>query len=160
MNEYTFFKLFVPTHEKIMSFGQRLMDEYLYMSDEDRDYDTIYQRINYYLVNGNHNVLWEIGEYDGIIAFLNILPGHKANLLFKMWNPKVWTATFVRECKKFVNENMRELHLTRLESATADERIVRMAKPIGFEVEGIKKKNFMWNGKKYDEYILGLVKEK
>lgn len=159
MNEYKFFRLFDPTEEKLAAFGRRLMDDYLYLSDEDRNVDSIQNILAYYLADRRHNVVWEIGDFDGLMVFANIVPGHKASLVFKLWNPKRWGADLLRECRAFIDENMTQLHLVRLESLTADPRVMKMARMAGFEVEGIKEKSFSWRGDLFDEWVLGLIKE-
>ena len=159
MKDYRHYHLFLPDEEKIAAFGKKLMDEYLYLSDEDRTIDDIRSIIWYYLSESRKNIVWEINNFDGLLVFANVIPGFKASLVFKMWNPKAWSAGFVRETREFLRENMEELHLVRLESLTADPRVMKMARLGGFEVEGIKQKSFQWKGHKYDEWVLGLIRE-
>ncbi len=159
MKDYKHFALFVPNEEKLRFFMQKLMDTPLYLSDEDRNLESIYRIVTYYLSDGRKNVLWEVGDFGGILGFVHIIPGHKASVLFKLWEPKLWTAGFVREAREFLAENMKELHLRRLETATADQRVVKMARAAGFEIEGIKTFSFMWDGEALDEYIMALIAE-
>jgi len=157
--KYPLFQLFDPTCKKIEFVGRKLMNEYLYLSDEYRDIDSIYKILMYYINATNRNVIYEIGEFDGILGFTDITPGWKASLTFKLWNPHRWGADFLRQAKGFIPEVFDELRLARLETSTPDARIHKMALIVGFEDEGIRKANFMWNGKLFDDYMLAIVRE-
>ena len=153
------FKLFEPTEDKIKFLGKKLMDEFLYMSDEDRNYDSIYRVIFYYLSMPQRNLIYEIGDYDGILVFANIIPGFKCDLTLKLWNPKRWGPDLVREGKALIDNTMDALKLQRIETNSPDPRIVKMARMVGFRVEGCRKIAFLFDGKLYDDFILGLIKE-
>jgi RimJ/RimL family protein N-acetyltransferase len=153
------FRLFAPSEEKIKFIGKKLMDEYLYLSDEFRNYDSIYQILFYYINAQNKNVIYEIGDFDGFLGFINIIPGWKATLTFKLWTKALWGADFARQAKNFIGEIMDELYLTRLETSSPDPRIVKMARMVGFKNEGTRRLNFSWQGKLFDDTILAIVKE-
>jgi RimJ/RimL family protein N-acetyltransferase len=51
---------------------------------------------------------------------------------------------------------MRELGLKRISAETPDPRICKIAKMCGFKVEGIRDKDFKWNDKYYDNFLLGM----
>ncbi len=158
-NQYPIFRLFNPEEWKIKEFARRLMEDYLYVDDQLRNVPTIHSILLYYLTAEQRNVLYEIGEFDGILAFTDILPGWKANMAFKLWNPKRWGPDFARQATAFTGEVMEELHIIRLETASPDKRMVKMAKMCGFEVEGVRKKGFSWGGQLYDEYLLARFRE-
>ena len=156
---YPLFRLFAPSEEKIKFIGKKLMDEYLYVSDEFRNYDDIYRRLLHYANAYNQNVIYEIGNFEGILGFTNIIAGWKSHLTFKLWNKSRWGADFARQSKDFIHEVMGELHLVRLETSSPDPRIVKMARMVGFKMEGIKQKSFSWQGQFYDETLLVRIRE-
>ena len=158
-NKYPMFRLFQPTEGKILYFAKKLMEEYLYLDDQWRNYPDIYSIINRYISEWRHHVLYEIGEYDGLMGFTEIQPGWKAHMTFKLWNPKRWGADFVRQAKGFIGEIMDELQLIRLESASPDPRIVKMAKMVGFKVEGLRRAGFKWNNILHDDCIFAIIRE-
>jgi RimJ/RimL family protein N-acetyltransferase len=159
LRDYNSFKLFLPDAEKLAFFMRKLMDTPLYISDDERTPEAIGNIVAYYLSDRRRNILYEVGDFGGILGFVNIIPGHKASVIFKLWDGKLWTPGFVREAREFLAENMAELYLRRLETTTADPRVVKMARLAGFEIEGIKTFDFVWDGDFYDSTILGLIAE-
>ena len=158
-NKYPLFRLFVPTQGKIMYVAKKLMNEYLYTDDLNRNLPAIEAALSHYINNPRLNVLYEIGDFEGLLGFVNIVPGFRASLLFKLWEPERWGPDLVRQSKDFIKEVMDELHLIRLGTHTADPRIVRMGKMVGFEVEGMKRLNFLFDGYPYDEFFMSIVRK-
>lgn len=156
---FKLFKLFVPTEDKVKFIGRKLMDEYLYISDEYRDYAIIYAILNGYVNMPSNNVIYEIGDFDGILVLANIIPGWKAGLTFKLWNKKRWGPDFMREGKEFIAALMKAFKLQRLDTTSPDPRIIKMAKICGFKIEGTQKQGFSWDGKRYDNVLLAIVRE-
>jgi hypothetical protein len=156
-SKYPLFRLFEPTEGKIVYFAKKLLDEYLYLDDQWRNYTAIYQIITGMLMDTRRNVIYEIGQFDGLLGFTGILSGWKATLTFKLWNKERWGPDFVRQASRFIREVMDELQLIRLETSSPDPRIVKMAKMIHFEVEGVQKYNFLWDGKFFDNYMMVLL---
>jgi len=156
--KYDLFRLFVPTEGKVMYFAKKLMEEYLYLDDQWRDYTTIHRILNGYVNNERMNVIYEIGDFDGILGFTDIIPGWKAHMTFKLWNKERWGPDFVRQAKQFIQEVFTELRLVRLETGSPDPRIVKMARMVNFIIEGVRKKEFSWDGKLYDNTMLAIVK--
>lgn len=151
------FKVFAdPSGEEILSIIGRLKNDYLYAPDELRDDDTLKGLIAYYW--GGPNLIYEVGAFQGILGFLDIIPGHKASVTLKLWGKERWGRDFVRETRALLALVMDEFKLVRLESQTPDHRIVSMAKMAGFAEEGTRPKDFKWNGDYYDTTILGMVR--
>ena len=150
---------FTPTPEKMMAVANMLMTRELYLVDNMRDWNTVYAIAASYVNRPQQNMIFEMGDFDGLVGFLNVLPGYKATLLFKLWNPDIWKLSLTKEVRKFIADGMKNLGLVRLDTHTADPRIVRMAKMAGFKVEGCRRLNFPWNGVLYDEIILAIIKE-
>jgi RimJ/RimL family protein N-acetyltransferase len=135
----------------------RLMKEEFYIPDEKRNWATIGQILRYYMSPVYFNLFYEIKDFRGLVGFTEIYPEYKANLLWKMWDKSVFSKTFVRHSKELIDLIMNTYKLKRLETETADPNengAKKMAEVAGFVEEGIKKNEYMWNGKLYDKYIL------
>lgn len=152
------FSLFVPSEEKMKVFAQHLMDDYLYVSDEFRNYETIWKMLFSYTSSPNH-LLYEIGDFYGIIGFTDILPMFKCNVMLKFWNPKRWGPDFARQGKELIHYIGDIFGLRRINTSSPDPKIVKMCKMVGFGVDGISKNAFAWNGDLFDLSIMSIIKE-
>ena len=148
------FRLFQPTEEKLKELAIHLMKEELYIPDEKRNWQSIYGLISYYTSPTYPHLFYEIGDYQGLIGFMDIIPEYKALLLWKMWDKNVWNKTFARHGIEIINLVMDTYKLKRLGTETADPKVVKMARMAGFIYEGSKVNEFMWNGKLHDRHIL------
>lgn len=165
-NPNDLFSWFVPDpkdpidfEKKMVRFKNYLMDKYLYLSDEFRNPRYIDAIVYNYFFGQQFNIFYEMGDFQGLVGFMNIIPGFKSGLIFKIWDKDAWTngnARKMRECAKIV---MDELGLERLTIQTPDRRMLKFGKIIGFNHEGTLPKNFLWNKKLYTTYLLGFVKE-
>jgi RimJ/RimL family protein N-acetyltransferase len=108
---------------------------------------------------GGANIIYEVGDFKGIIGIMDILPEHKADVTLKLWGREVFGAHFLRDAKALLKTVMDSFGLTRLSTQTPDERIVKLARLAGFSVEGVRPKDFKWNGEYFDLTIMGLVRE-
>jgi RimJ/RimL family protein N-acetyltransferase len=79
--------------------------------------------------------------------------------MLKMWNPRSFSPSLVREARSLIDYIVEAFGLVRVGTVTADPRIARMAKMVGFETEGVRRKAFSWDGKTYDEILLSRVRE-
>ena len=159
-----FFKVFkcenTPEfYYKINKFKKFLMEKYLYTSDEHRSQEMVERGIANMLMGSNMCFLYEIGDFQGLIIFANIIPNHKADVIFKIWDKKMFSKDFVRACNKLANLVMDNLQLKRLTSHSADPKMTRFATMAGFKEEGKSPCSMKWDGKLYDNYTLGLVRE-
>ncbi len=156
------FKLFIPTDEKLKSIVHRLMNDYLYLQDEDRDYDIIWKQIFYlFPIDGvpkAFHIIYEIGEFDGFISFNDISIGHKCLMSLKLWNPRRFNSHFMREGKALINLIMNEFKLNRISTESPDERMVKMSKIVGLKVEGAQKHAFLWDGDFYTKWIMAITR--
>lgn len=149
---------FVPTEAKLNALVDKLKSEYLWLSDEFRDEETVCGILTRYLGAEDCKV-YEWGDGEAIFLFGSIIPGWKATFSFKLVNPSVWSPSFVRECKGFLRGFMTENGLFRLETSTPDARVVKMARMVGFDSEGTRFKGFRWGGTYYDETLLCLMED-
>ena len=146
-----------PTAEQLSSIVTRLLGDYLYAPDELRDAVTMTRLVNSYW--GGSNIIYEVGEFQGILGILDIVPEHKASVTLKLWGKERWGRDFVREARGLLSLVMGEFGLVRLATETPDSRVVSMAKLAGFSEEGKRLKDFKWNGNYYDTTVMGLVRE-
>lgn len=153
-NPNSTFKLFIPTEAKLKELAIHLMNEELYIPDEKRNWPSIYALLNYYLSPMHTHIFYEIGDFQGLIGFMEVYPEYKAFLLWKMWDKSVWNKTFARHGKEVINLIMDTYKLKRLGTETADPTVVKMARMAGFVYEGAKENEFMWNGKMYSRHVL------
>ena len=100
------------------------------------------------------HIMYEIGDFAGILGFMDIAIGYKASVLFKYWKPKSWSHKIFRDLKKVNEVIIEELQLDRLSLQTPDLRGVALAKRLNYTVEGREAINFSWNGKYYTNHLL------
>lgn len=81
----------------------------------------------------------------------------------KLWDKEAWGFPLVGELRRFINDTMRLYELRRLDLHTPsppdDERGVRVAKILGFTIEGRQKYGFRWNGKLMTNTMLRKIRE-
>ncbi len=142
------FTKFEPTEDKIKALSKKLMEEPLYLSDEFRDWKLIHEVLFKNFSNKN-NIFYEIGEWGGLVGFINILPEFKCDIVFKLWDSELWGFKFKTQIKELIKTIMEKYNLKRIATESADEKMVRMAKMCGFKVEGRFKNSFVWEKKMY-----------
>jgi hypothetical protein len=155
-NPSPMFRLFEPSKEKFDIISKHLMEGFLNLSDDLRTASSIFKLMGSYFYNGN-NIIYEINEMDGLLGFTSIVPTWKADLLFKIFNKKLWKPSFVKEAGKLVKFIMHEFKLRRVSAETPDSRVMRMAKFISFKEEGFKEDGFVFDNKFYPKYLLGIL---
>ena len=152
------FKKFNPTEDKVKALSKKLMEESLYLSDEYRDWELIHKVLFNNFSNKN-NIFYEIGEFGGLVGFVDIIPNFKCDIVFKLWNPELWGFRFKTQIKQLIKAIMEKYSLERVATESADERMTRMAKICGFKVEGRFKYAFMWEKKMYTLHKMRVLKE-
>jgi len=154
-NMFTHFK---PTDDKLLKLSQHLYEDYLNLSDENRDYRLIHAMNQMYFAGPNLNLFYEIGDFGGLLGFADIIPTFKGTVLFKIWDKKIWNSRFLRQSRKLIDSVMSEFKLRRLSSETPDVRIVKMAGKAGFKLECAQKNAFLWDGKLMKNFVLGITR--
>lgn len=168
---YKYFSWFYPNVDKMSCLSQKLQNEYLYLSDEHRNPTKIWQYLLYYFPPDfnmpitNLSIFYEIGDFDGIVGFTDIIPEFKCFLQLRPWNVKklfrgMKGREFLREGTSLIKTIQQEFKLKRIESSTPDKDIVRLAKIMGFKQEGAQPYAFRWDGKYHTSYPLALTKDK
>jgi len=158
MTQYKMLHRFKEAERKMEFLTEMLISQPLYLSDEFRDRETIKKILIYYLY-GSKSLLYEIGDYGGLLGFIDIYPHYKCRVIMKLWHKALWGATLARELKNFLQDIMQAYDLQRIETDSPDETMVKMAKLVGFKVEGVQKFAFQWDGKLYSKTMLRLLKE-
>lgn len=163
-NPSPLFTIFHPTEEKLTALVSKYMNNFLYAADEERDPARLWRHIAHYFPPNGYplpptlSLFYEIGKFDGILGFHEIHPSYKCSATIELWNPKLWGTEFARELKDLVNLVIDEFYLKRMDASSPDKRMVKMAKIAGFKTEGAQKNAFMWDGKLYTLYRLGITR--
>jgi RimJ/RimL family protein N-acetyltransferase len=147
---------FVPTKEKVDDLIAKLQGNKLYLSDENREYETALAVVFSHLYGGMDSCLFEIGEWRGLMGVVNIVPGWKGDLFFKLWDQSAWGPSLRRELGEAIDHICEKYRLERVALSTPDANTARLAENYGFIVEGILKNSFRWGGVSYDTICLGL----
>ena len=154
--------LYVPKSNKdklLYKLARELKTNYLYLDDMSRDYDVIWRKIHGYFYSDSINLFYTMDETHGLLGFINVIPGRSCSMLFKMWDTDIWGAKIAREVKGLVGLVQGSFNLRRIETQSADPRIVKMSKIAGFKLEGTKRKAFKWDGEWYDLYNMATLRE-
>ena len=157
---YTHFKLFQPTPEKLDHIIKWLVDGYLNLEDYERDPAIAWNILKYYVSPGKIHVLYEIDNFRGLLGVVDIIPEYRASVFLKLWGAEAWKPSLVKEADRLIRDFMDEFKLRRLSTETADRRIERMAKMVGFKTEGACKNAFLWDGKLYNKLVMSITRGK
>lgn len=153
-------RLFCPTIEKLQFLANKFATGYLYAPDELRTPQKILELMKHlfpYAIEPSQrpfHVYYEIGDFDGLVGFTNILRDYRCGSFLKIWNPEIWGPTLARDLTELADRFMQEYHIKRMELETADERMVKVAKICGLKQEGTKALGFRFDGKFYTAYML------
>jgi len=143
----------------------RLMESRLYLSDELRSKEYVSWLIgSWFNPSGPLSLVYEVGRvggsFGGVMAFQGILPGWKCALMAKIWDRRAWGVQLAREAKGLLGLVEAAFDLERIEIDTADLRMVRLGRMMGFENEGVRRRAFRWGGDAYDIYELARIRER
>ena len=145
MNDYQYFSPFKPNQMNVSMLVKKYLNEEMYLSDEFREKQNVSKMFSKYLANEN-SYLFEIGTFDGILMFLNVVPEYKALMDLKFWNKNLWKLSFARELRQFIGDFIDRFSLKRLETQTPDEEMAKVLKIAGFVNEGKFKYGFKQDG--------------
>ena len=141
------FNSFIPDPKQVGFIAERLLVDYLNMSDETRTKEYIDYVLKSYFFGKKFNVFYKIKDFAGFVGFVDIHPNYKAKVIMTFWDKKAFTHNFVKDAAVLFDVFSKEFNLMRLYSQTADDRIVWMAKKAGFKQECIQKNAFKWKGR-------------
>ncbi len=148
------FRVLQRTEAKDKLIAHELMNGFLNLDDNFRNYESIYKSMNFYFLH-SFSIFYEVGKFQALLGITNIIPQHKADIMFKIFDKTFWGKGFVRELRSLLKLYMKELQLKRISAESPDPRIVKIAKVAGFKVEGIRNKDFRWNNRLYDNFFMG-----
>ncbi len=151
------FRVLRRSAEKDKIIASTLMNGFLNLDDNFRNYKGIYGSMNYYF-HQSFSIFYEVGrgKFQALLGITNIIVGHKADIMLKIFDADFWGRDFVREINSLLKLYMKELKLKRISAESPDPRIVRISKMAGFKVEGTRNKDFRWKNKYYDNFLLGM----
>jgi hypothetical protein len=149
------FRLLMPSQEKFDVICDKLLHMPRYLSDECRTRAYVTRLVNGWFGEEEFNLCYEINEMDGVLVFQHIYPTWRARIALKLWNDKCWNLTLAREIKTLIALVCDQFDLVKVETATADQPVVKMGKVFGFTVEGILTKSFKWDNVLYDFVLMG-----
>ena len=150
------FTKFNPLEHKVKALSKKLMEEPLYLSDEYRSYKLIH-RMLFNNFGSKNNIFYEMGEFGGIIGFVNIIPDFKCDIVFKLWNSELWGFRFKTQFKQLIKSIIEKYNLKRVAGESPDEKMVRLARLCGFKVEGRLKNAFQWEDKMYTSHKMRIL---
>ncbi len=150
------FKPFERDADKFAVVGEKLMKNYLYLSDELRNPDAVAHILHSVFYRRDCEA-YELGEMGGFLSFHGIIPGHKCLMMIKIWNTKLWKPSAVKEARQIFADFVSRSRVKRISIETADHHMVKLGQIFGFHVEGIKEMDFKWDGELYDRYILACI---
>ena len=134
------------------------MEESLYLSDEFRGYELIHKMI-FEGFSNEENMYYEMGNFGGLLGFVNIVPNYKADMVFKIWDTKIWGLGFAKELKALIKETMEKYNLKRMTTESADTKVIKFAKILGWKIEGRFKYGFKWDNKFYTLHRIRIIRE-
>ena len=157
MNDYQYFSPFQPNQMNVSMLVKKYLNEEMYLSDEYREKQNVSKMFSKYLANEN-SYLFEIGTFDGVLMFLNVVSEYKASMDLKFWNKNLWKLSFARELRQFIGDFIDRFSLKRLETQTPDEEMAKVLKIAGFVNEGKFKYGFKFNENLKTLYQLRIIR--
>ena len=158
--------IFEPTQEKLESLSRKLYLNYLWLPDEYRTPKGIEATMQYLFPYGVDkeirpmNIFYEMGEFQGLLGFVNMIPEYRAELFVKIWDKAIFGPDLAREGKALVKRFMREWKLIRLGFSTPDERNGNfIARLLGLKNEGTQGKAFKFDGKFFTNHLYRRIVE-
>jgi RimJ/RimL family protein N-acetyltransferase len=140
------------------TFIKHLREDYLYVDDRLRNDDALRSMLWGHFASGQC-LIYEIKGGRGYVGFVDIAPGYKANAIMKFWGTDIWGPSFIKQLRKLVDTVVEQFDLQRISTESPDPRIVKLARMVGFRVEGTREKDFQWDGILYDNTLMGYVRE-
>jgi len=165
-----------PTPERLVDLSARLLVAPMFLADEHRNPELVDLLVAAMFSGPQLNLVYEIGEWAGVLAFQDIWPGYKADVSFLIWDNRFlpgakaeqsglrgklcWGADFVRELRDIADLVMDEFKLKRLGMTSPEEHTVDIAiRFLGFKIEGHQKYGFRYNGKMLTQNLLRRVRK-
>jgi len=141
---------------KVVIFERKLLTKRMFLVDDQRTPQIVHGIVKRCLYGSNDicNLIYEIGDFGGIIGFLNITEGGNAQVIVKPWSKDIAKLSVMKGLKRLISTVMEEFDLRRLTSDTASKQIKALAERAGMVVEGTLVQEYKWGGQYYDRYLL------
>lgn len=142
--------------EKLDKMAEVLSSDPKYFSDENREPWNIWRNLQHWFGGGCMCEAAEVGDFQAIIVFRDIVPFHKCNIFLITLDPGAWRKSVWREAVKEMHDVMRAYNLNKIEVETEDKKWAQFLWRNGFELEGVRYDSYMKEGEAVDFYLLAL----
>jgi len=157
ISPFPLFRLCMLDAEKMNVLADKLKNEFLYLPDELRNDENIWEII-YRNFGWDENrplyLPYEIGDFDGVLVFQNVVKNDKCGLMLKFWGKQAWGISFIKQSRGLIKLVMDKFGLKTMRTGTADPRMIKMAKFVELEVKNINNDGFLWDGISHPYYYL------
>jgi hypothetical protein len=145
----------VMTDEKLMRvYTEQMRDDLLHVSDEGRVPELVAGGLLRVLFHPGPHEVFEL-DGCGIWVFRDIVDGFKCQMSFFIWDKRCFGPDIVREAREVIVDIAKRHRLVKIETQTADERVVRLARMLLFEIEGYRVDSFLRGKERYGITLLG-----
>ena len=149
--------------ERLKDISYQMVNHPFILSDEVKSYDFAWRYIFDVVCGGKiqfYGIENDSGQMKGLMAVTSIVPGHKAELIFWVWEYTLFDSEkFIEEMKEFLEKQMLKYAIHRLSYETSDAELAKRLEDLGFKIEGRQKYAFMKNEKMITNFLLRKIKE-
>ena len=149
--------------ERLKDISYQMVNHPFLLSDEVRSYDSAWRYLFDVVCAGKvqfYGIENEAGLLKGLLAVTSIVPGHKAAMVFLIWDYTLFdNEKFIEEMNEFLEKQMLKYALHRLSYETSDAELAQRLSDLGFKIEGRQKYAFMKNEKMITNFLLRRIKE-
>jgi RimJ/RimL family protein N-acetyltransferase len=148
--------------DKLVFLADLLLADAQYFSDEHRTPPVIWACLANWFGESGTAVGFDIMRGDanvGCLVFRDIVPGHKANIFFIVWDKEGWGLRAWRSGAGVMETVMNEFGLNKIEVETANRSWAGFMEKNGFELEGTRHGSYLKNGEPQDQYLLAIYRE-
>lgn len=142
--------------ERLDKMAEVLSSDPKYFSDEHRDAAFIWRNLHHWFGGGCLCEAIEIGDFQAVMVFRDIIPFHKCNLFLITFDPGVWGKSVWREAVREMRDVMESYNLNKIEVETEDKKWAQFLWRNGFELEGVRYDSYMKEGEAKDFYLLAM----
>jgi len=113
----------------------------------------------YALYSAKDSAFFEVGTFDGAFWLTNLIPGWKATAHVVLWGKDVLKQP--ERAKQIVRELFNMFSLKRMDSfiPARNRGAQRYAEKLGFSMEGVLRKQAIYNGEPEDVAVYSILKE-
>ena len=136
--------------------GSHIVDKLLEAGAEVTVLDNLYsgQLENMEQHRRNKNFHFVKGDVRNVKQVKDIVKNDGCILRLMFWGKHLWGLDGVKQARKLIKLVMDTFGLKVIYAGTADPKIVKMAKFVGFKLKSTRQDGFRWNGVSYPSYQL------